>query len=49
LIEILIKKNFISIRFRKLKDQHFEEFHAKQMCECGLEFEKSLIENHKVS
>lgn len=32
---------------QKLKDQHFEEIHTKQMCECGLEFEKSLIENHK--
>ena len=39
----------ISLLFlRKIKDQHFEEFHAKTMCDCGKEYEKRFIENHKV-
>ena len=33
---------------RKVKDEHFEEYHAKEKCDCGLDFEKSLIEKHKV-
>jgi hypothetical protein len=33
---------------RNLKQDHFEEFHAKVKCECGEMIEKMNLETHKV-
>lgn len=34
---------------RNIKEEHFEEFHAKVPCECGEMIEKMFLVNHKVS
>jgi hypothetical protein len=31
-----------------MRDEHFEEFHAKIKCECGELIEKRHLETHKV-
>jgi hypothetical protein len=31
-----------------MKDEHLEEFHAKEKCECGELVEKMYLEAHKV-
>ena len=30
-------------------DEHFEEYHVKVKCKCGLEIEKGEVEQHEVS
>ena len=33
---------------RNIKEEHFEEFHAKIQCECGESIEKMNLVHHKV-
>ena len=35
-------------RKRNIKEEHFEEFHAKVACECGEMIEKMFLADHKV-
>lgn len=46
------RKNYLcehcnQIMLKKDKKAHDQEYHSKEMCECGIELEKSMIAEHK--